>query len=190
MSKRIGSYLGTVTLCLCLANLLASVQALQLSDTCKEKLFPVTLGGFRGNDIVSCTLKFEEHDLILVAGNSTSDDFGPSNRSHGYVSAIDTDGNVRWGHYFTNNSQPVSTISGCHKSSRGQAVFLGQSEGLPVVLELSALTGMISKFVTLDQIRKENETISKYVTFGGIYKDENDPSDGQHYYYITYIENK
>lgn len=143
MSKRIGSYLSKVTLCLCLASLCTSVKALQLSDSCQEKLFPVTLGGFRGNDLVSCTLKFEEHDLILVAGNSTSDDFGPSNKSHGYVSAIDINGNVRWGHYFTNNSQPVSTISGCHKSSKGQAVFLGKSQGVPVVLEISALTGMI-----------------------------------------------
>lgn len=138
-----GNCLGRVSLCFLLATMMATLQAAQLSDTCQEKLFPVTLGGFRGNDLVSCTLRFEEHDLILVAGNSTSDDFGPSNSSHGYVSAIDTNGNVRWGHYFTNNSNPISTISGCHKSANGQAVFLGKSRDVPVILEISALTGMI-----------------------------------------------
>ena len=178
---------------LSLTAVLTSVNALtagydRLSDTCKEKLFPVTLGGYKGDDLVSCTLKFEELNLILVAGNSTSSDFGPSSEPHGYVSAVDFDGNVRWGHYFTNNSLSVSTITGCHKNSNGSAVFLGVSNEIPVVFEVIPAVGLISRFVTLDKLRQESESNS-YTTFGGIYHDLEDPADQQPYYYVSYIEN-
>lgn len=159
----------------------------QLSDTCREKLFPLTLGGYNGNDLVSCTLNFKEHNIILVAGNSTSDDFGPSSESHGYVSAVDIEGNVMWGHYFTNNSASVSTISGCFKNSEGTAVFMGMSNEIPVIFEVNPKTGLIQKFVTLDKLKQESEKNS-YVTFGGILHDTEDPVDKLPYYYLSYIE--
>jgi hypothetical protein len=60
----------------------------QLSQTCKEKLWPISAGGSK-DEKVSCTLTFEEHNLIIVAGNSTSEDFAPAANDHAFIYAID-----------------------------------------------------------------------------------------------------
>lgn len=176
MIKITVSSLRTMLSLLCITTLISHVSAFtagfdNLSDTCKEKLFPVTLGGYGGDDIVTCTLRFEEHNLVLVAGNSTSDDFGPSSEPHAFLSAVDFDGNVKWGQYFTNDSNPVSTISGCYKNSNGSAILLGISNSVPVIIEVNPKTGSVINLVTLDRINKEQDVTSRYTTFGAIYHD-------------------
>lgn len=64
----------------------------KMSDVCKEKLFPVSSGGSK-DEKVSCTMNFPKEKLILVAGNTTSEDYAPAASDHAYLYAIDYDGN-------------------------------------------------------------------------------------------------
>lgn len=86
----------------------------KLSDTCKEKLFPITSGGSK-DEKISCIMNYDEHNLILVAGNTTSEDYAPAANDHAFVYAVDFDGNWQWGKFFYNVSFAVADISGCHK---------------------------------------------------------------------------
>ena len=96
----------------------------KLSPTCREKLFPITSGGSK-DEKVSCTFHDPLNDLIIVAGNSTSEDYGPAANDHAFVYAIDMQGNWVWGKFFYNVSYAVSTISGCSVDANGNAVMLG-----------------------------------------------------------------
>jgi hypothetical protein len=77
-----------------------------LSDTCKQKVFPISAGGSR-DEKVSCTLYDPVNEYIIVAGNSTSDDFGPAAIDHAFAYAVDLDGNWKWGKFFYNVSYAV-----------------------------------------------------------------------------------
>lgn len=83
-----------------------------LSDTCKERLFPISSGGSK-DEMVSCTVLDEKNGLIIVAGNSSSQDYAPAANDHAFAYAVDLDGNWRWGKFFYNVSFAISTISGC-----------------------------------------------------------------------------
>ena len=85
-----------------------------LSKSCKDKLFPISSGGSK-NEMVSCTLNYknESTDLIIVAGNTTSDDYAPAANDHAFMYAVDMEGNWMWGNFYYNVSFAVSTISGC-----------------------------------------------------------------------------
>lgn len=109
----------------------------------------MTSGG-SGDEKVSCTLRVESRKLTLVAGTTTSKDFGPSKEEYGFIYAIDDDGNWRWGKYFELVAKPVSSITGCYLFSDTTAVFMGtafwNSTKVPVVLEVSPYYGTILKF--------------------------------------------
>ena len=47
------------------------------SEQCSYDMFPIFFGGKNGDEKVSCFVYDEKHDLILIGGNTTSDDFAP-----------------------------------------------------------------------------------------------------------------
>jgi hypothetical protein len=107
----------------------------KLTTGCKEKLFPVTSGGSK-DEMVSCTIYDRVNDLIIVAGNSTSEDYAPAANDHAFAYALDFDGNWVWGKFFYNVSMAVTTISGCTMNDNGNLVFLGMGNQVPVIMEI------------------------------------------------------
>jgi hypothetical protein len=82
-----------VALCMVLAGSVSAAAATtegwdSLTPTCREKLFPITSGGSK-DEKVSCTFHDEVNDLIIVAGNSTSEDYAPAANDHAFAYAID-----------------------------------------------------------------------------------------------------
>lgn len=67
-----------------------------MTTGCKEKMFPITVGGMY-DEFVNCTIYDDVNELIIVAGDTTSPDFGPAENPHGYIYATDLDGNWAWG---------------------------------------------------------------------------------------------
>lgn len=120
-----------------------------LSDTCKQKVFPVSAGG-SGDEMVTCTLYDPVNQYIIVAGNSTSDDFAPASNSHAFAYAVDLDGNWKWGKFFYNVSFGVSTISGCHLDGNGNLVFLSMGDSKPVIMEVQPSDGTILNFMSFE----------------------------------------
>ena len=61
---------------------------------------------------------------MIVGGVTTSEDFGPSVGSHGFIYALDLDSNWKWGNYFTENETetPITQIEGCQMSSNGDSL--------------------------------------------------------------------
>ena len=95
-----------------------------MSSSCQYKLFPIVSGGSK-DEKVSCTIHDPVNNYIIVAGNSTSEDYAPAANNHAFAYAVDFDGNWKWGKFFYNVSYAVSTISGCHMDANNEAVFLG-----------------------------------------------------------------
>ena len=48
-----------------------------------------------------------------------------------------------WGKFFYNYSSPITTISGCTINDKGEGIFLGLVEYLPVILKLDLKTGTL-----------------------------------------------
>lgn len=158
----------------------------KLTDACKEKLFPVSSGGSK-DEKVSCTMNFPQHNLILMAGNTTSEDYAPAASDHAYLYAVDYDGNWKWGKFFYNVSFAVSSISGCHQDGNGNAVFLGMGNSVPIIMEVNPLDGAVLKFMSLEKIGTTSTLMPWYQTFGAIHHDLNDVNDGKSYYYASFI---
>lgn len=59
-----------------------------LATNCKEKTFPIVSGGSK-DEKVSCVMHIPQYDMMLVVGNTTSDDYAPAANDHAYVYAID-----------------------------------------------------------------------------------------------------
>jgi hypothetical protein len=146
----------------------------KLSETCKEKLFPITSGGSK-DEKVSCTLNFEQHGLIIVAGNTTSGDYAPAPSDHAFVYAVDYEGNWQWGNFYYNVSFAIADISGCHIDKNGNAVMLGMGNSVPLIMELNPKNGEVLNFMSLDKIGYDDP---KFKTFGAIYHDIKDVNDG------------
>ena len=85
---------------------------------CANDVFPVYAGGTK-NEYVNCIVYDPKTELIIVGGNTTSDDFGPARNDHGFLYALDLSGNWQWGKLFYNVSYAMSDISGCQLSSDG-----------------------------------------------------------------------
>jgi hypothetical protein len=97
-------------------------------------------------------MNFAEHGLILVAGNSSSEDFAPAANDHAFVYALDLEGNWQWGKFFYNVSFAISTFSGCSIDANGNALFLGMGNSVPIIMELNPVDGQVLAFVSLDKI--------------------------------------
>jgi hypothetical protein len=75
-------------------------------------MFPITAGGIF-DDYVNCTMHDDVNDLIIVAGETYSEGFGPNGQPHGYAYAVDNDGNWIWGFFYYNVGIAIDSISGC-----------------------------------------------------------------------------
>lgn len=157
-----------------------------MSETCKEKLFPVSSGG-KKDEKVSCTMDFSSKGLIIVAGNTTSEDYAPAANDHAFAYAVDLEGNWKWGKFFYNVSFAVSTISGCEIDANGNAVMLGIGNSVPIIMELNPVDGQVLKFMSLDKVGSTATSMPWYAAYGAIHHDVKDPDDGQGYYYASFI---
>ena len=63
-----------------------------MTDQCTYKLLPIYAGG-SSDERVNCIKYDPLSGLILVGGNTTSDNFAPAANDHGFIFAIDIDGN-------------------------------------------------------------------------------------------------
>lgn len=131
-------------------------------------------------------MNFEKEGLILVAGNTTSEDYAPAANDHAFVYAIDQEGNWKWGKFFYNVSFAISTISGCSIDDNGNGVFLGMGNSVPIIMELNPVDGQVIKFMSLDKIGSSDTSMPWYATYGAIYHDTKD-QDGLSYYYAAFI---
>jgi len=64
----------------------------KMSATCQENVFPINVGGSK-DEKTTCTVYDPVNQLIIVAGNTTSDDFAPAANDHGFAYAVDFEGN-------------------------------------------------------------------------------------------------
>lgn len=159
----------------------------QMTDQCKEKLFPVSSGGSK-DEIVSCTLWDEKNQLILVTGNSTSEDYAPAANDHAFTYALDLDGNWMWGKFFYNVSFAVSTISGCHLDANNKLVLLSTGDSMPVIMEMNTKDGTIEKFISLEKLGTSSDNQPWYKTYGAIHHDTKDFQEPtKSYYYVSFV---
>ena len=64
--------------------------------------------------MISCMFHDKINDYIIVAGNSSSDDYVMGNiNSLGIVYALDIESNWMWGMYYLWETLAINTISGC-----------------------------------------------------------------------------
>ena len=113
-----------------------------MSSTCQEAVFPITVGGNK-DERTTCVLHDEVNNLIIVAGNTTSDDFAPAANDHGFVYAVDFSGNWVWGKFYYNQSYAVQTISGCQLDAKNRLIIYGMCNSMPIILDLDPLTGNV-----------------------------------------------
>lgn len=140
--------------------------------------------------MVSCTIYDEQNQLIIVAGNSSSEDYAPAANDHAFAYAVDLDGNWQWGKFFYNVSFAVSTISGCQLDAKNNLVFFGQGDSKPIIMEMNPGTGLITKFMSLEMIGTTSDNQPWYKTFGGIHHDTDDQFEkGKSFYYIAFVMN-
>jgi hypothetical protein len=159
----------------------------QMSSTCQERLWPISSGGSK-DEMVSCSVFDKENQYIIVAGNSSSEDYAPAANDHAFAYAVDLEGNWVWGKFFYNVSFAVSTISGCHLDANNQLVLLGQGDSKPVIMELNTKDGFISKFTSLEKIGTSSDDQPWYKTFGAIYHDVSDfYQTRKSFYYVAFI---
>jgi len=159
----------------------------QMSPGCQERLFPISSGGSK-DEMVSCTVYDKKNQYIIVAGNSSSEDYAPAANDHAFAYAVDLQGNWMWGKFFYNVSFAVSTISGCHLDANNRLVLLGQGDSKPVIMELEPKDGLIKKFVSLEKIGTTSDDQPWYKTFGAIYHDTSDYYEPRKsFYYVAFI---
>jgi len=114
--------------------------------------YPIFAGG-DSDENLRCMTYDDTNDLIIVAGKTTSNDFAPAQNDHGYVYALDGQGNWRWGNFFYNVSYAVSTATGCKLSSKKSYMsILGLANSLPIVMILNKEDGSIDKFFTVNTV--------------------------------------
>ena len=126
---------------------------------CSADYFPVYSGG-RRSEVVNCFAYDETKSLILVGGESNSDDYvglqdnelRPNETVHGFLYALDLDGNWQWGKFYYNGSVSIKNITGCNMASNGLSLsVLGMSNTTdPVIMDIRTLDGTINKLTFLN----------------------------------------
>ena len=150
----------------------------------------MAFGGPYGDEHVNCVLDDKLNKQILIAGNSTSGDFAPTNQSHGFSAAIDYDGNWKWGHFFYNISYRLSTISGCYLNADNRLVLLGLLDDHVAIVEQELKGGTIVKSLYLDNNRNlPRANWPKIVTYNAIYHEVAKRAGQRSYYYVAFISN-
>jgi hypothetical protein len=173
-----------------LCSLLVATSYAQLSDECSYDIFPLFIGGEKGSEKTSCLVYDEKNDLIFLGGNTTSDDFAPASNDHGYLVAIDTSGNWKWGNFFYNVSWAISDITGCTLSSDGNSLsVMGLGNSMPVMMAINPTDGAITSFVSLLWDEATEDNTPAYDIGGAIFNDVSDYKDGQNYFYTSFNMN-
>ena len=157
-----------------------------LSDECRYETFPLVSGGSK-DEKVTCTVFDPVNNYIIVAGNSTSEDYAPAANDHAFAYAVDLDGNWKWGKFFYNVSYAVSTISGCQFDDNNNLVLLGMGDSMPVIMEMDTLEGTVIKFMSLELDGSSDTNVPWYGTYGGIHHDVADVDDQEAYYYVSFV---
>lgn len=139
------------------------------------------------DEFVSCTVHDPNRKYIIVGGNTTSDDYAPAANDHGFVYAVDYEGNWRWGNFFYNESYAISTVSGCKFNDDGNLVVMGLANQNPVVLEIETKEGSVLSFVSLAKLDASATQVPRFYTFGGFHHDVKDEYDDQSYIYMSFI---
>ena len=77
-------------------------------ESCDQQKWPIYAGGEKGSEDVRCFVYDPINELIFVGGVSSSADFVMSPRDHGYMFALDLDGNWKWGNFYYNFAEPIA----------------------------------------------------------------------------------
>ena len=124
---------------------------------CSADYFPVYSGGLRA-EVVNCFLYDDTSSLIIVGGESNSADYvGGGFQSdartsvHGFLYALDLDGNWQWGRQYFNGPNVVTNITGCQMSSnkKSLSVFGMQSHTVPIVMDIDPLNGKTKRYTEI-----------------------------------------
>ena len=150
-------------------------------------MYPVYAGGTQ-REFVNCFVYDENTELIIVGGNTTSDDFAPAANDHGFLYALDLSGNWQWGKFFYNVSYAVSDISGCKLSSDGSSLSVfGMGNSAPVIMDMNTADGIINKYISLEWIDTSADKVPVYKMYGAIYNDKVDYFDSKDYIYVSFL---
>ena len=118
------------------------------SERCLKNAFPVISGGERDEE-VKCLVFDPVNEFFIVGGKTLSNDYGPSLSRHGFLYAIDLEGNWAWGRFYYNSSA-INDISGCTLSTDGKKVVaLGVGLSQPVMMVLNTTDGSIDYLASL-----------------------------------------
>lgn len=155
------------------------------NPVCNYKMFPVFAGG--NKDEYVYTMEFDySQNYILVGGKTQSSNFAPAENDHGFVYALDMNGNWMWGNFFYNVSYAVADIQGIHMSSQNTYVnVLGQANSKPIIMTLGKTDGQIKQFLTIEPVATQT-SVPTYYILGGIYMEEKEPVDNNTYMYVTF----
>jgi hypothetical protein len=122
------------------------------NDVCNYKIFPVFAGGAK-DDFLQVIAYDPTQEYFLAGGKTKSADFAPAENDHGFVYALDKNGNWMWGNFFYNVSYAVSDVTGLKMSSKNNFVtVLGKANSKPIVMFLNKNDGSINKFITIEPI--------------------------------------
>jgi hypothetical protein len=148
-------------------------------DICAQNIWPIFAGG-SSNDLVNCFAIDPVKRLVVIGGNTTSSDFAPAANEHGYLYALDFDGNFMWGRFFYNVSYAVSDISGCAMASDGSTLsVLGKGKSQPIIMEMDIVKGTSIGFYSLEYYLTSDRLTPDYSTWGGLYFDKKDYFSGK-----------
>jgi hypothetical protein len=107
------------------------------NPACSYKKFPIFAGGSK-KEIVNTLNVDPVSNYIYVGGSTESSNFAPAENSHGFVYAINPDGDWMWGQFFYNVSYAVSQINGILMSQNNTFInCIGQANNKPIVMNLN-----------------------------------------------------
>ena len=152
---------------------------------CLKSTFPVSSGG-GGDEDGRCLVYDPRTKLMIMGGVTRSNDYGPSMSPHGFLYAVDLEGNWVWGNYYYNKTNVVE-ITGCNLASDGSSVVvLGRSFNQTVMMVLDSEDGTVVNFYSLEN-KQIGDEHPGFKTFGAIYLDTNDYRDGKAYIYSAFL---
>jgi hypothetical protein len=155
------------------------------NDVCNYKEFPVFAGGEK-EEVMKCMDLDPTNNFFIAGGKTQSSDFAPAENYHGYIFALDSNGNWMWGNFFYNVSYAISDVTACKMSSaNGLITVLGQANQKPIVMFLNKNDGSINKFITIEPVATTT-TAPTYATGQAIYMNEGEVFDGKSYIYVSF----
>lgn len=167
-----------------MALLLATSVSAMNNSACSYKMFPIFAGGSKTEEVRAVEVD-PISQYIFVGGKTDSSNFAPAENPHGYVYAVNSNGDWMWGQFFYNVSYAVSQIDGIMMSQNNTVVnCFGQANNKPIIMNLNKAKGQIQKFFTIDPMEPRKPTV--YQTYQGLHFEEKNSEDGQAYYYLTF----